>query len=237
MPAWTRKLSLIALFAFALILLPSAASAQTEIVLGDGNTGGPVLTVDRSDSSSVELALYVSTLTAAPLETKGGAFSLLSLEDYGYAGEVGKPALPAVREFIEVPHGASCELLLYDAVYAEYALSDLGIAGRIAPNQAPVVKIEGAREAAPFVIDRAVYGTDAYVLEETARSSEAAQKASRRFRNDNSPADSRGPRVRLKKARTPPANVPALKTTLQKARPTMPPTAMPRVRYPGRLLS
>jgi hypothetical protein len=181
MPAWTRKLSLFALLAFSLFLLSTAGYAQTDIVLDDGNAGGPVLTVDRSDCSSVELSLFVNTLTATPLETKGGAFCLLSLEDYGFTGEIGRPSLPVMREFIEAPHGAGCKLVLSDAVWAEYALDDLGIDTGIVPAQAPVAKIEGAQEAAPFVIDQAAYGTDAYVLSETARISEEVVLRGRRL--------------------------------------------------------
>jgi hypothetical protein len=181
MPAWTRKLSFSLFLALSLSLLTAAGLAQTQISLDGGSSAGPVLNVDRSDTSSIELSLFVNSLANERVATKGGAFSLLTLSDYGYTGEIGLPRLPAVREFIEVPQGANCNLVMSDAVWAEYALEDLGIDARIVPAQAPVAKIEGALEAAPFVIDSAAYGTDAYVLSETARISEEVVLRGRRL--------------------------------------------------------
>ncbi len=150
------------LVVFGCLFLGGSGWSQTQIQLGPGSDL-PVLSVERSDMESVEIGLSVQSLDNTLVETKGGPFNLLSLGEYGFSGDVGEPSLPLIREFIEIPYGAGYELVLSDEVYKEIKLADLGITNSIVPVQAPVPKIQGAREAASFVIDSAVYGSDSWL--------------------------------------------------------------------------
>ncbi len=165
----TRNVFHPVLLLIGIMLLGAPLFGQTQVSLTGVDDQGPVFTVQRSDFSSIDLVLTVGSLQRSTVETKGGTFDLVSLSDYGFSRDVGAPRLPIVREFLEVPHGATYTLSLADEVWAEYSLADLGIAHPIVPAQAPVVKIEGARDAAPFVIDETLYATNSYILGETSR--------------------------------------------------------------------
>jgi len=147
--------------------LAGFAWGQTPVHFGPGSNA-PILSVDRSDMDGTELSLSVRTLDSAIVETKGGPFNTLSLGDYGFTSRLGGPSLPVICEFIEIPHGARCVLELSEEVYVERTLAELGIGNRIVPTQAPVPDQAGAAEAAPFVMDHAVYASDEFVLAETA---------------------------------------------------------------------
>jgi len=169
MRASTRKVFHPVLLLIGIMLLGAPLFGQAQVSLTGAGDEAPLLTVERSDFDKIDLDLTIGSLHRSTVETKGGTFCVISLSDYGFCRDVGAPRLPIVREFLEVPHGATYTLSLADEVWAEYPLADLGIAHPIVPAQAPVVKIEGAREAAPFVIDEALYGTNGYILGETAR--------------------------------------------------------------------
>jgi len=150
-------------------------AASAEIQAADPNR---VLTVDRSDFSKIDLTFSLGDLESRSITAGNEEFCLLSIGDYGFTGAIGAPRLPVVREFIEIPHGAGYELVLSDLVFAETALSAMGLDGRIVPAQEPLPK---ARQAAPFVIDEALYKTDAYVFTETARLGEEMIARGRRL--------------------------------------------------------
>ena len=89
----------------------------------------------------------------------------MTLSGYGYTTKVGHPCLPVIREFLEIPYGADVSVRLLDSVYREYSLLDLGVEDKLIPAQAPVPKIRGALESAPFVFDKELYSSDEYCLE------------------------------------------------------------------------
>lgn len=131
------------------------------------------LQVLHSDFSSIRMTLEISDLGLEVVETKAGPYVSIFLEDYGFTNEVGRPRLPVIREFLQIPYGAEGGLRLVDAEYGIYSLAEKGLAERVVPAQAPVPKVEGAREAAPFVIDEEVYSTDGWCLDVKASFREA----------------------------------------------------------------
>ena len=137
-----------------------------------------VLTVDRTDFSGIDLAFSLDDLENRSVAAGNESFCLLSIGDYGFTRTIGAPQLPVVREFIEIPQVADYELVLSDLVFTEISLAAMGLDSRIVPAQEPRSK---ARSAAPFVIDEALYGTDAYVFTETARLGEEVIARGRRL--------------------------------------------------------
>ncbi len=169
MPPLTRTTFHPVLVIIGFMLLVAPLQGQTQVSLSGSNEQGPLLVVERSDFDSIDLVLSIDTVLRSTEETKGGSFGLLTLVGYGFSRDVGAPQLPVVREFVEIPLGATVELTLADEVWAEYSLADLGISDPILPAQAPVAKIDGARDAAPFVIDEVLYATDGDVVTESVR--------------------------------------------------------------------
>ncbi len=177
------NLKVIPLFIAVLLLSePGAfASGQDQIVLEEGGSRTPLLTVMRSDADGIEMALAVRSLDRTDVIGKGETFTLLSFEGCVWTAEIGRPRLPVIREFLEIPRDAACELVLSDTVWRELSPAELGIDHRIVPVQAPVPKREGALEKAPFVIDEAAYRVDSYLPTETARLVDEAIMRGRRL--------------------------------------------------------
>jgi len=150
-----------------------AGAADLQAAESDG-----VITVDRSDFSRIDLSYSADQVETRSIGVGKERFCLLSLGSYGYTRKVGAPQLPVVREFIEIPRGADYELVLSDLEFNETSLSAMGLEGAIVPAQEPRPKERSAR---PFVLDEALYATDAFVLAETARLGEEVIARGRRL--------------------------------------------------------
>jgi hypothetical protein len=118
----------------------------------------PELTVLASGGSGISLSVEVPGLEAAEVASELGPFTELRVPGGAFSVDIGSPMLPVIREFIEIPQGATPRLTVVSADYREVSLSELGIEHRIVPFQESAAKIAGAREAARFVIDEAAYG-------------------------------------------------------------------------------
>ncbi|UCG91847.1 MAG: hypothetical protein JSV97_12400, partial [candidate division WOR-3 bacterium] len=87
-------------------------------------------------------------------------FALLSIDEYAYTGDIGKPKLPMVTTVLDVPHQARITVEVLDYDVTEIDLAAIGIDKRIMPALASVPKIPNAR--VQFVIDEKLYSTDNY---------------------------------------------------------------------------
>ncbi|MBN2498016.1 MAG: hypothetical protein JXR96_25715, partial [Deltaproteobacteria bacterium] len=92
----------------------------------------------------------------------GELWNSLGCPGCGVSGELGKPRLPVIRRFLEVPAGAELAVEIEDATRRRLSLAELGARHRLLPVQRPIPKLPGARERAPFDIDEAVYAEDAF---------------------------------------------------------------------------
>jgi len=173
------------IFAVCALLLalaaPTTASARwIDFGTADPNAA-PEMALLRSGTSGVSLALDVPGLEAADVATDLGLFTELRVPGSAFSIEIGSPMLPVIREFIEIPQGATPRLSVIRADYREVALSDLGIEHRIHPVQPSVEKVAGAREAARFVIDDAAYAADRFSPDVAASLGETGQIRAHRF--------------------------------------------------------
>jgi hypothetical protein len=73
----------------------------------------PAIQPDISTSSTFTFSLSIpgcevnSITNDGMINTTGETFSLLSIPEYSYIGDVAKPKLPAIRQTIGVPHNAT----------------------------------------------------------------------------------------------------------------------------------
>jgi hypothetical protein len=121
-----------------------------------------VVSLGASGPTGVDLRASISGLSSRHVLTKGGTFESLEIPGEGITAQVGKPRLPVIRRLVEIPFGATLTVELGSVSIEERTLHDLGLDDPIVPQQAPVLKIPGAAERAPFVIDERHYDTDAF---------------------------------------------------------------------------
>jgi len=118
--------------------------------------------VVRCDAQSIRIDVKIPGMLSRRLSTKGGEFTRLTLIDYGYTTEIGKPQLPVIRELVEIPHGANFSVDVISASYQEVDLAEIGIDTKIIPVQPPIPKISNAKVT--FEIDKVFYQKDSYYL-------------------------------------------------------------------------
>lgn len=95
----------------------------------------------------------VSTVTGPD----GKAYARLALAGSGAENEFGRPALPFVRQVVEVPVG-----LQVSVRPEERQLQELKVPHPVWPHQKPVPKLPGAKDAAGFLVETSAYtGADA----------------------------------------------------------------------------
>ena len=122
----------------------------------------PQLDITLSNPNIVEIAIEIPSISLEEVETKAGTYSLITLPNYGYTAEIGKPKLPVIRKMVQIPYGADVEVELVYSEIKEYELSELDIKFPIIPKQPSIPKIEGALENAKFIIDETAYNTNKY---------------------------------------------------------------------------
>ena len=129
----------------------------------------PVLSVGRSDQSGFTATLETEGFAVTARKTKGGEFLEVTWPNSSVAGEIGTPGLPVMRRLFVAPAGADVSVAWQGGKSVSIDLADLGFPYAVKPVQAPIPKLPGAVEAAPFVLDEVVYGTDADLLAEPVR--------------------------------------------------------------------
>ncbi len=120
----------------------------------------PVVAVERADATGLNVSVRFAGLAARQRQTKGGAFVELGWPDAAVAGQIGEPALPVVRKLFVAPPGATVSVDWTAGPVISEQLDAAGIGERVMPRQAPVPKIAGALEAAPFRFDARTYAVD-----------------------------------------------------------------------------
>ncbi len=93
-------------------------------------------------------------------EVDGRKFIKFNTEDIGVLQELGRPELPAWRDFIEVPYGADVEVRVVNIKTERISLREKGLDLKVKPTFPPVPKIPGAKET--FVIDEKTYNTNEF---------------------------------------------------------------------------
>ncbi len=142
------------LFTWILIILAVAApvwaqDAPREIPLAPGGeTGKPVVTVLAQHAGGLTLELAIPSLEAMEVEIDGQTFQELSVPDGGFAGDIGRAALPVYTRLVALPAGLGARVALTGKTMAALPTMDL------APAQ-PVVDQDAGQAA--LRLDRAWY--------------------------------------------------------------------------------
>jgi hypothetical protein len=155
----------------AMLLVTAASPAADWLTAApDGSPGlkeasqatAPELTVVEHGDAGLSVVVETPGLLVTPTKTDAGSFVRVDWPWAPKHGVLGAPSLPVVRELIVAPTGATVSVSARPGAEVAYDGSGLGADLRILPVQAPIEKIPGAREAAPFYYDEAAYAIDAY---------------------------------------------------------------------------
>ncbi|MCK4403954.1 MAG: hypothetical protein KAW02_02575 [candidate division Zixibacteria bacterium] len=146
-----------------------------------GTEKAPQINVLGSNFEQVVLDIQIFGMWSEEVATKGGIFNRLSIPECGITNVIGEPNLPMLRKMIQIPYGAEVDVEVISSEFEEKSLEELGILNRIIPIQPPIPKIEGAWEAAEFVIHEAAYQTNSFYPTELAKKGEIGIIRGHRF--------------------------------------------------------
>lgn len=136
-----------------------AFGAQTESEV-------PEVALLFASADSIELEAVMPGAVLGETTISGQSFLTLSGEGYETTGEVGAPALPVLRQMVEIPLNAEVSLELLEAETQTVSLAGLGLQGTIAPNQPSQPK---CGDSIPAVSPSAeLYGNSFYPAEQLA---------------------------------------------------------------------
>ncbi len=146
-----------------LLIIITGVSGSDWIGFSSNTVMESTVQLNRGNWNSAELNVQIPGISVQETKTKGGIFTQISLGNSSYKGEVGTPQLPVIRKLVEVPYGAQISLDFQTSPVKTIPLVDQRLNNRLIPVQAPVAKLPGALEAAPFDISDAIYRTDEFI--------------------------------------------------------------------------
>jgi hypothetical protein len=125
-------------------------------------------TSDFFESMFYEGDVPVITVTVTPPALVFGQdvvadqeFATVEMIDGGVSTILGQAQLPTLSRFIEIPFGATPQLLVESTTWQTTSLDGLDLPSKILPVQPSLVKMEGA--SVEFMIDNSYYATNIYL--------------------------------------------------------------------------
>lgn len=115
------------------------------------------------DVRNPEILKFHSSLnefSVLEVKTKAGIFGQISIEDYGFSMEEGKPQLPVMKHLIEIPYGCEVEVSFYEQKIRKIKLTDFGINFPILPAQPSVSKQTDNPDDLDFIFDSLTYSSN-----------------------------------------------------------------------------
>jgi hypothetical protein len=91
----------------------------------------------------------------------GQMFATVQLPGEGVSTVIGEAQLPTISRFIEIPYGATPDLVIESVTWKTMSLADYNLPSSVIPVQPSLIKIEGA--TAPFSKNDAFYATKAFL--------------------------------------------------------------------------
>ncbi len=163
---------IVALTAFA----PGTVAAEQWLwIAADGNPDThtsqpsmPRVDVLGYDEHGLQVSVSTPGVALRRLGTEQGDFVVVSWDDAGPSGEIGAPALPVVRRLFVAPLEGAVSIATTVGPTTAIDEAAAGVPLRVIPRQAPVPKIEGALENAPFDYDPTAYAANTQYLAEPA---------------------------------------------------------------------
>lgn len=142
--------------ALVVIMLGFQALAQGRIDLNP--MGAKSTKAENVSMSGFKATFSFNSIESAEISTEKGAFSIISMDNSVFGGNIGEPEVPVNREMIAVPFGAKPVVTVKNYTVNEYNLADYGIE-RLFPHQPSVSKSE---KNPKFYYNEAAYSAKGY---------------------------------------------------------------------------
>ena len=163
-----RGVPIIGVLSVLLAAMPVAAdnwaslSNQGDVVLSDvQRESAPSLQVLHSDTAQLRVGVALDGVALKTHFTKAAQYLRVEWDNASYTTEIGRPQLPVLRRLFVVPPGADVSVTYELGTATTLDLATTDLAQLVKPRQAPVPKLPGALEAAPFDFDAAAYAVNA----------------------------------------------------------------------------
>ena len=118
--------------------------------------------VTKNEETKFVFKTSFSSIQTKEINTKDGLFNQLFIEGYVEEGEIGSPGLPALKNLIEIPYGATARVNFISYDEEIISLNDLGLTSKISPVQ-PSVRKDQDPSKLPYYFNSAIYNTDDYL--------------------------------------------------------------------------
>ena len=129
---------LVAFLVIGMLLTTSVQAGAEQRLAHDSNSevDKPEVALISASAETIELRAILPGARFGEATIAGQSYLTLSGEGYEVTSEVGAPALPVLRQMIEVPLGAEVTLEMLESDTKTINLAELGLKGTIAPVQA-----------------------------------------------------------------------------------------------------
>ncbi len=141
-----------------LFIFAFSASAQSPIRLEADKSQTHV---KESTFQTLKVQYAFDELQALEVKTEHGTFNELMFQNAYSVGELGTPKLPAAKNLIEIPFGATVEVNVKSYTTHEYKLADYGIGNALMPVQ-PSLRKDQQPEDVPFEFVQEAYAKNSY---------------------------------------------------------------------------
>jgi PKD repeat protein len=160
--------------ALALMLLCSGLSVFAQprtLLLSQGDNQFDVTATARGN-----ISFHHELATLSSLEVSGDTQTFVQLvaPGYNYSMQEGAPMLPVIKRLMEIPAGATYDIVVTNVVSETYRLRDFEITVPLFPAQ-PSVSKSDERDHIPLVLDASVYKSDEWFGFETVQIEELGE--------------------------------------------------------------
>ena len=139
------------------VLLATTASA-VEVDLG--GHAPLALNVLSASGNQITVAVEVGSFKLMPEKNRfGDKFYRIALPNAGVLPIIGQPELPVISRLVQLPAAGGVNLQVISVDTRTVDLNEIGHGYQLWPTQAPINKVPGARENAPFDFDQAAYSS------------------------------------------------------------------------------
>jgi PKD repeat protein len=139
-----------------LLVFVSAFPQPKTLLLSQGENHFDITATTRGN---INFRHELATLSSLEVAGDNQSFVQLMSAGYNYSMQEGAPMLPVLKKLIEIPFGATYEVVVTNVVTQTYSLRDFGIKNSLFPAQ-PSVSKSDERAHIPLVIDATVYNLD-----------------------------------------------------------------------------
>jgi len=138
------------------LLLSTGVSAVQPTNLSTTTTSQYIeSTFHQGDVPFITLTVTPPSVIVGQSVLEGRTFATLAIPDEGFTTVQGEAQLPMISRFIEIPQGATPEMLIESVTWGTTSLDALQLPSSIIPVQPSLLKMEGA--SVPFAMDDTYY--------------------------------------------------------------------------------